>query len=45
MQKGDLTAKVLREAGRVADRLVGRIGEVYRNEDTFQLNGRWGWAA
>ena len=40
MQKGDLTAKVLREASRIAERLVGRIGEVDRNEDAFQLNGR-----
>ena len=45
MQKGNLAAKVLREAGRVANRLAGRIGEVYRNEDFFQLNDRRGWAA
>ena len=44
-QKGNLAAKVLREAGRVADRLIGRTGEVYRNEYPFWLKHRWGYAA
>ena len=42
MQKGNLAAKVLRESGGVADRLAGRTGEVYRNEDPFQLNASLG---
>jgi len=35
MQKGNLAAKVLCEADRVAKRLVGRTREVYRYEYPF----------